>query len=212
MLIFADSADLKDIQNLVDYGLIDGVTTNPSLIAKSGKNFYSLIKDIANICSGAISAEVTTMNCNEMVEEGRALVGLAKNIVVKIPITLDGVKACKILSSEGIKVNMTLCFSTLQALMAAKAGATYVSPFVGRLDDTGVDGISILDEICDALGEYDTQVLAASIRNYSHMQQAVNIGVDAITVPAKLIYDCLKHPLTDSGLKTFMDDWNRAAK
>ncbi len=210
MKFFIDSADVEEIGELSDSGLIDGVTTNPSLIAKSGRNFLDVVKEICSIIEGPVSAEVTALDAKTMIEEGKKLAGLAENIAVKVPLTWDGLKACKALSDEGTMVNVTLCFNANQALLAAKAGATFISPFIGRLDDMGLDGMELIAEIRTIYDNYenlDTEILAASIRSVNHVKQAAMIGADVATVPGKVIRQLVKHPLTDKGLDDFLNDW-----
>ncbi len=210
MKFFVDSADVEEIGELADSGLIDGVTTNPSLIAKSGRNFLDVIKEICSIIDGPVSAEVTALDAPTMLEEAKVLRGLAPNIAIKVPLTWDGLKACKVLSDEGTMVNVTLCFSATQALLAAKAGATFISPFIGRLDDMGLDGMELIEEIREIYDNYpklETEILAASIRSVGHVKQSALIGADVATVPASVIKQLAKHPLTDKGLDAFMKDW-----
>jgi len=210
MKFFVDSADVEEIGELAESGLIDGVTTNPSLIAKSGRNFLDVIKEICSIIEGPVSAEVTALDAPTMLEEAKVLCGLAPNIAIKVPLTWDGLKACKALSDEGTMVNVTLCFSANQALLAAKAGATFISPFIGRLDDMGLDGMELIEEIREIYDNYpalETQILAASIRSVNHVKQSALIGADVATVPGSVIKQLAKHPLTDKGLDAFMKDW-----
>jgi transaldolase len=210
MKFFIDSAEIAEIKELSSYGLLDGVTTNPSLIAKSGRDFIEVIKEICSIVEGPVSAEVASTNYEGMVREGEILAKLAKNVCIKLPLTMDGLKACKYFSDQGIKTNVTLCFSAAQAILAAKAGATYVSPFVGRLDDIGQDGMELIAEICDIYSNYPdfkTEVLVASIRNPIHITSAARMGADVATIPAKVLKQLVSHPLTSSGLETFIKDW-----
>ncbi|MFT6105901.1 MAG: transaldolase [Rickettsiales bacterium] len=210
MKFFIDSADTDVIKKLSSYGLIDGVTTNPSIIAKSGRDFIEVIKEICSIVEGPVSAEVASTNYEGMVREGEILAKLAKNVCIKLPLTMDGLKACKYFSDQGVKTNVTLCFSAAQAILAAKAGATYVSPFVGRLDDIGQDGMELIAEICDIYSNYPdfkTEVLVASIRNPIHITAAARMGADVATIPAKVLEQLVSHPLTTSGLETFVKDW-----
>ena len=210
MLFFLDTANLTAIQELAATGLVDGVTTNPSLVAKEGVDFPTLVEQICGVISGPVSAEVTTLDGPGMLAEGRVLASIAPNVVVKVPLTPEGLWACKALRDEEIDVNVTLCFSPLQALMAAKAGATYVSPFVGRLDDVGHDGIDLLQQICTVYDNYpdlDTMILAASLRHPKHVLDAAMIGVDVVTIPPKVMYQLIEHPLTDKGVDLFMKDW-----
>lgn len=212
MMIFLDSADIKEIEALAATGLIDGVTTNPSLAAASGMSFHELITQITKLVSGPVSAEVTGLDAQTMITQGRKLAKIASNVTVKVPLTFEGLKACKALSSEDILVNVTLCFSLNQALLAAKAGATFISPFVGRLDDCGADGMQLIEDIVNVyeLHEFETLVLAASIRHPQHVYEAARIGADVVTIPGKVFLQLYKHPLTDSGLDTFMKDWQKS--
>jgi transaldolase len=211
MKIFIDTANIDHIREINSWGILSGVTTNPSLCARERKEFHSLIKEIASIVGGPISAEACSMKENEIVKEARELSAIAENIVVKIPVTPDGLTATKTLSKEGIKVNMTLVFSANQALLASQAGAAYVSPFVGRLDDVGHDGMGILYEIISVLQNYDfdTEVIAASIRHPLHVVQAAQMGADIATVPYEVIKAMVKHPLTDIGITRFLEDWDK---
>jgi transaldolase len=210
MKFFIDSADVNEIKELNDYGLIDGVTTNPTLIAKSGRNFLEVIEQICGIVAGPVSAEVASTDYQNMIREGEVLKKLAKNVCVKLPLTLDGLKACRYFSDRDIQTNLTLCFSPLQALLAGKAGATFVSPFVGRLDDVGQDGLNLIAEICEIYQNYDnikTQVLVASIRNPIHILESAKLGADVATIPGKVIKQLADHPLTSKGLEIFVKDW-----
>ena len=209
MQIFADTADTKILAELIETGLIDGVTTNPSLIAKSGRNILEVIKEICGMCDGPISAEVAATDAATMIKEGEKLAKIASNVVIKVPLTGEGLKATKEFSSQGLMTNVTLCFSVPQALLAAKAGATYVSPFVGRLDDVGADGMQLIHDIRQVYDNYsfDTEILAASLRNNDHVAQAALAGADAATLPPQTFRDMFKHPLTDKGLQTFLADW-----
>ena len=209
MQIFADTADTKVLAELIETGLIDGVTTNPSLIAKSGRNILEVIKEICEMCDGPISAEVAATDAPTMIKEGEKLAKIANNVVIKVPLTIEGLKATKEFSSQGLHTNVTLCFSVTQALLAAKAGATYVSPFVGRLDDVGADGLQLIHDIRQVYDNYsfDTEILAASLRNNVHVAQAAIAGADAATLPPQTFRDMFKHPLTDKGLQTFLADW-----
>ena len=209
MKIFADTANVEDIKQINELGIIDGVTTNPTLVAREGKDWESVEKQICEIVDGPVSAEVTASEAPAMVEQARVLSKWADNIVVKIPMTAEGLKAVKVLSQEGIKTNVTLVFSAMQGLLAAKAGATYVSPFLGRLDDIGADGVELvqkLRQIYDNYG-YRTEIIAASIRNYQHVEQVALAGCDIATIPAKILVKLWKHPLTDQGLVAFEKDW-----
>jgi transaldolase len=212
MKFFIDTADLNEIRDLAATGLVDGVTTNPSLVAKSGRKFLDVVKEICAVVPGPISAEVTATDHATMLAEGRALAKIAKNVTVKVPLTIDGLKTCKALSSEGKHVNVTLIFSATQAWLAAKAGAAYVSPFVGRLDDVGTTGMNLVREIVDVFDNYEfpTEVLVASVRNPIHVIEAARMGADVVTAPSAVIEQCFKHPLTDIGLERFLKDWEKA--
>ena len=210
MEFFLDTADVDEIREIASWGILDGVTTNPSLIKKSGRDFKTVVAEIASICDGPISAEVTALDTEGMVEQGRLLKEeLPPNVIIKIPCTPEGLAATKVLTDEGIDTNVTLIFSTSQALMAAKAGATYVSPFIGRIDDTGHDGMNLIAEIMETWSKYDitTKVLAASIRHPTHMLQCMQLGAHTATMPAKIFKQLMTHPLTDRGLEGFMRDW-----
>lgn len=209
MKFFVDTAVVADIKELNDYGLLDGVTTNPSLIAKSGRDFKEVIAEICAIVDGPVSAEVAALNFDGMVAEGEHLAKIAPNVVIKLPLTLDGLKACRHFSANGIKTNVTLCFSANQALLAAKAGATYISPFVGRLDDINIDGMDLIREIRQIYDNYNfaTEVLAASIRTANHVKEAALAGADVATVPPAVIKSLAFHVLTDKGLDQFAKDW-----
>ena len=214
MKIFIDTGDTNEIREAASMGLVDGVTTNPSLAAKSGKPFKELIMEITTIIDGPISAEVVSLKADEMIREGEGLAAWHPNIVVKIPLIPEGLKAVKALSSKGIRTNVTLCFTGNQALLAAKAGATYISPFVGRLDDIGSVGMDLIRDIrliYDNYG-YETQILTASARSPIHFLEAAKIGSDVITAPFSVLQAIVKHPLTDSGLKKFLEDWEKAKK
>jgi transaldolase len=209
MKIFIDSADLGEIREAAAMGVIDGVTTNPSLVAKAGRPLAKVIADICEIIDGPISAEVIATDTDGIVAEGKKLAAIHKNVVVKVPLIADGIKAVKILTAAGIKTNVTLCFSAPQALLTAKAGATYVSPFIGRIDDTGGDGLELIDSITTIYRNYPTlktEVLAASIRHPVHLVKCAEMGADVATIPHKVILQLLKHPLTESGLATFLED------
>ena len=217
MKLFLDSADLKDIRRAVDAGLIDGLTTNPSLMAKVAgpdRDPRDLMKEIASIVPGPVSAEVVTTETDAMHKEGRELAKIADNIVVKLPLTEAGLITCRKLRAEGIRTNVTLCFSAAQALVAAKAGASYISPFVGRLDDVGQDGMELIQEIVQIYSNYDfeTQILVASVRHPIHVTQAAQLGADCATLPLKILLQLLQHPLTDKGLENFLADWAKASK
>lgn len=208
MKIFIDSADLDEIRDAAAMGVVDGVTTNPSLIAKTGKPMAQVIESICEIIDGPISAEVLSTDVDGILREGRELAKVHENIVVKVPLIADGIRAVRAFSDEGIKTNVTLCFSAPQALLAAKAGATYISPFIGRIDDIGGDGLELIDQIVTIYGNYafPTQVLAASIRHPVHLTRCAELGADVGTIPYKVILQLLKHPLTDSGLARFLED------
>lgn len=210
MKFFVDTADVEEIKGLLDTGLLDGVTTNPSLIAKSGRNILAVLEEICALVPGPVSGEVTATDAASMITEGEKLAALAPNMVVKLPLTFDGIKACYALTQKGIKTNVTLCFSSAQALLAAKAGATYISPFVGRLDDIGSNGMDLISDICQVYSMYpdiQTEVLVASIRNPIHLMEAAKMGADVATIPPKVIHQLFKHPLTDAGLEAFLKDW-----
>ena len=215
MKFFIDTANLNEIKEANELGLIDGVTTNPTLVSKEGNvDFKEHIAKICAITSGDVSAEVTALDTEGMLSEGRDLAKIASNVVVKCPLTLDGLKATRIFSSEGIKVNVTLCFSAAQALLAAKAGATYISPFIGRLDDIGQNGMQLIADIIQIYNNYDfkTQVLAASIRHPMHIVDAALIGAHVATIPFKVIQQLVKHPLTEKGLESFLSDWKKSGR
>jgi transaldolase len=214
MKFFIDTANIAEIKDAHRMGMVDGVTTNPSLIAKEGRLFEEIIKEICEIVDGPISAEVISTEYDGMIEEAKKLSEIHDNIVIKIPMTIDGIKATKTLTEEGIKTNVTLVFSPLQALMAAKAGATFVSPFVGRIDDISSDGMLLVEQIVEIYGNYafDTQVIVASIRNPLHVLDAALIGADIATIPYNILSRLASHPLTDKGLKAFLDDWKKAKK
>lgn len=210
MKFFADTADIDEIRDLASTGLLDGVTTNPSLVAKAGRDFFEVLKDICAAVEGPVSAEVTATDYDAMVQEGRRLADFADNIAVKVPLTWDGLKACKTLRQAGAMVNVTLCFSATQALFAAKAGATFVSPFVGRLDDISEDGMQLIRDIRLIYDNYpalETEILVASIRHPMHVVEAARIGADVCTVPPAVLRKLADHPLTDKGLKAFLADW-----
>ena len=216
MKFFIDTAEIEEIKSLSELGLVDGITTNPSLIYKSGKDFKKVIKEISTIVEGPISAEVTSTEYKEMISQGQELAKISKNIVIKVPLTADGLMACKKLSSNNIKVNVTLCFSTSQALLAGKLGATYISPFIGRLDDIGTTGLNLIKEIVHIYNTYKkdikTEVLAASIRSPLQVSQVASMGAHVATIPPKIIYQMIKHPLTDIGLDAFMNDWKKTGQ
>jgi transaldolase len=214
MKFFADTADVNEIGELAATGLLDGVTTNPSLIAKSGRNFFEVIAEICSIVPGPVSAEVAAMDHETMLAEGRKLAEIAPNVCVKVPLTMDGLKTCKALSDDGTKVNVTLCFSPAQALLAAKAGASFISPFIGRLDDYGFDGMDLIRDIRAVYDNYgfDTEILAASIRTTDHVKEAAIIGADCATIPPAIFEALFKHPLTDKGLELFAEDWAKTGQ
>ena len=214
MQFFLDGSDIEKIKKFSDLGLIDGVTTNPSIILKSGKNMIDVISELASIVSGSISAEVSALDSEKMVKEGIKLSSIAENVTVKLPITWDGLEACNSLSQKGISVNMTLCFSASQALLAAKSGAEYVSPFIGRLDDLNLDGADLISDIKLIYSNYNfsTKVLAASIRTINHVKQCALLGADVATIPIDIFEKLVKHPLTDSGLSQFTADWEKTGQ
>ena len=214
MKFFLDGSDFEKIKKFSDLGLIDGVTTNPSIILKSGKNMIEVISELASIVSGSISAEVSALDSEKMVEEGIKLSQIAENVTVKLPITWDGLEACNTLSQKGISVNMTLCFSASQALLAAKSGAEYVSPFIGRLDDLNLDGADLISDIKLIYSNYkfSTKILAASIRTINHVKQCALLGADVATIPINIFEKLVKHPLTDSGLSQFTADWEKTGQ
>jgi transaldolase len=214
MRFFIDSADTAEIKKLNDIGFVDGVTTNPSLIAKSGRDFIEVIKEICSFVKGPVSAEVVAMQADKMIEEGTKLAKIAPNVTIKLPLTPDGLKACRHFSMNNIPTNVTLCFSPNQALLAAKAGATFISPFVGRLDDIGHEGMVLIDQIRRMYFNYGfkTQILVASARHTEHVRMAATIGADVVTLPPSVIWQLFKHPLTDSGLKAFMEDWAKTGQ
>jgi len=214
MKFFVDTADVAEIRDLNETGLLDGVTTNPSLITKAGKPIHTVIKEICDIVEGEVSAEVAATEFDGMMREGVKLAAIAPNVAVKVPLTWDGLKACRALRQLGHKVNVTLCFSANQALLAAKAGATFISPFIGRLDDISIDGMELIEEIRTIYDNYDfdTQILAASIRTPNHVKAAALAGADVATVPAAVLKSLVKHPLTDKGLEQFLADWKKAGQ
>ncbi len=214
MKFFVDTADVTEIRELNDLGLLDGVTTNPSLILKAGRDILEVTKEICAIVDGPVSAEVTAMDYAGMMKEAAVLAKIADNICIKLPLTLEGLKACKALTSDGHKTNVTLCFSANQALLAAKAGATYISPFIGRLDDIHLNGMDLIGEIRTIYDNYDfaTQILAASIRTVNHVREAALIGADVATIPPSTLKALVKHPLTDKGLETFLADWAKTGQ
>lgn len=215
MDFFLDTADINEIQNLVPTGLVNGVTTNPSLIAKAGGNFLEAIAEICKLVQGPVSAEVAATDYEVMIQEGRALAKIATNVVVKVPLTRDGLRVCHELANEGIPVNVTLCFSTNQALIAAKAGASYISPFIGRLDDIGVNGLDLISDIINVYKNYPqfhTKVLAASIRHPQHILAVAKLGAHVATMPPSVLKQLYQHPLTDKGLATFVADWQKTGQ
>jgi transaldolase len=216
MKIFLDTADLTEIRRAAEANLIDGITTNPSLLAKVAGDAdpHEILKEICRTVQGPVSGEVVAVDADGMLEEGRRLAKLDDHMVIKVPLTEDGLRACRALRSDGIPVNVTLCFSTSQALLAAKAGATYISPFVGRLDDIGHDGMEVIAEIREVYDNYglDTQILAASLRHPRHVLESMLIGADCATIPPKVLYQLMKHPLTDTGLEGFLADWKSLGK
>ena len=215
MKFFVDTADTEEIRELSDTGLLDGVTTNPSLVAKTGRDFIEVIKEICDIVDGPVSAEVGATDFETMLEEGKRLAGIAENVAVKVPLTMAGLKTCSQLVKQGTQVNVTLCFSPAQAILAAKAGATYISPFVGRLDDIGQDGMNLIGDIVQIYNNYtnlNTEVLVASIRNPMHIVNAGLMGADVCTIPPQVLKQLISHPLTDKGLAAFMADWEKSGQ
>ncbi|MGQ0559669.1 MAG: fructose-6-phosphate aldolase [Sphingosinicella sp.] len=214
MKFFVDTADTAEIRDLAETGLLDGVTTNPSLVHKAGRDFLEVVKEICQVVSGPVSAEVVALDLDGMLREADILRKIAKNIAVKVPLTIDGLKACKRLTGEGTMVNVTLCFSANQALLAAKAGATFVSPFVGRHDDVGYPGMELIADIRQIYDNYDftTQILVASVRNPIHVHEAAKMGADVMTAPPAVIRQLFKHPLTDNGIAAFLADWEKTGQ
>ena len=214
MQLFLDGSDIEKIRKFSKLGLIDGVTTNPSIILNSGKNMIEVISELAEIVSGSVSAEVSALDSEKMIEEGIKLSEIAKNVTVKLPITWDGLAACNALSKKGISINMTLCFSVSQALLAAKAGADYVSPFIGRLDDLNLKGVELISDIKSVYSNYkfSTKILAASIRTINHVKECAHYGADVATIPIDIFERLVKHPLTDSGLSQFTADWEKTGQ
>ncbi len=214
MKFFVDTADTAEIRDLAETGLLDGVTTNPSLVHKAGRDFLEVVKEICGIVPGPVSAEVVALDHVEMMREAEVLRGIADNIAIKVPLTIDGLKTCKTLTGDGTMVNVTLCFTANQALLAAKAGATFISPFVGRHDDIGFDGMQVISEIRMIYDnyEYATQILVASIRHPVHVLESAKIGADVITAPPAVIRQLFKHPLTDKGIENFLADWARTGQ
>jgi len=209
MKFFADTAEIAEIRELAETGLLDGVTTNPSLIHKSGRDFLDVVREIAGVVKGPVSAEVVALDFDGMMREAEVLRKIADNIAIKVPLTPAGLRACKALTGDGSMVNVTLCFSAAQALLAAKAGATFISPFVGRLDDIGQNGMDLISDIRQIYDQYDfsTEILVASVRHPMHVVEAAKIGADVMTAPPKIIWQLFKHPLTDSGIASFLKDW-----
>lgn len=214
MKFFVDTAEIGEIKDLLPTGLVDGVTTNPSLVMKSGRDFREVVAEICALTPGPVSAEVTALEADQMVVEGKSLAKIADNVTVKLPLTLDGLTACKALTADGIKTNVTLCFSANQALLAAKAGATFISPFIGRLDDINIDGMELIRDIRVIYDNYDfrTEILAASIRSPNHVKDSALAGADVATVPPAVLKSLVNHPLTDKGLKAFLDDWAKTGQ
>ncbi len=215
MKFFADTSDIDAIKDLADCGMLDGVTTNPSIIAKSGREFLPLIQEICGICDGPVSAEVASTDYETMMKEAEKLAALGDNVAVKVPLTEAGLKTCKNLSSNGTMVNVTLCFSPLQALLAAKAGASFISPFVGRLDDIGQDGMQLIGDILtiyEGYPDFHTEVLVASVRHPAHILESAKMGADVVTCPPSVIKQLYKHPLTDKGLAAFVEDWKKTGQ
>lgn len=214
MKIFLDTADIDEIRTLNETGMVDGVTTNPSLIAKAGRNILDTTAEICALVDGPVSAEVTATDFETMLKEGEKLAAIAENVTVKVPLTVDGLRVCRHLSDKGTMVNVTLCFSAAQALMAAKAGATFISPFVGRLDDIGADGMNLISDIITLYDQYhfDTEVLVASVRGPQHVVDAALLGADVVTIPPKILTQLYQHPLTDKGLAAFLADWEKTGQ
>ncbi len=214
MKFFIDTAEIDEIRALAPSGLVDGVTTNPSLIAKSGRDFKEVVAEICAVVEGPVSAEVTAIESKAMIKEGRALAKIADNVCIKLPLTFDGLVACRALVDDGHQTNVTLCFSANQALLAAKAGATYISPFIGRLDDMGIDGMELIEEIRTIYDNYmfETQILAASIRTVNHVKLSALAGADVATIPPATLKTLTKHPLTDKGLEAFLKDWEKTGQ
>ncbi len=215
MKFFIDTAVIEEIRELNDTGMVDGVTTNPSLIAKSGRDFKEVIAEICELVDGPVSAEVAALEADKMIAEGRTLSRIAKNVAIKVPLTWDGLKACRVLSAEGTMVNVTLCFSANQALLAAKAGATFISPFIGRIDDMGLTGMELIEDIRIIYDNYEalkTQILAASIRSPVHVKEVALAGADVATIPPSVLKGLAQHPLTDKGLEAFMADWAKTGQ
>lgn len=214
MKFFVDTADIEEIRALAETGLVDGVTTNPSLILKAGGDIIETTRQICALVDGPVSAEVTAVVYDDMIREGRKLAGIADNVAIKVPLTVDGIRACKAFSDDGLRVNVTLCFSAAQALLAAKAGAAFVSPFVGRLDDIGHDGMGLIEDIADMYANYDfdTEILVASARHVSHVLDSARVGADAVTIPPAVFRQMFRHPMTDKGLEAFLADWAKTGQ
>ena len=216
MKFFIDTANIDEIRELAVTGLLDGVTTNPSLIAKSGRSLFEVLAEVCEVVDGPVSAEVTATNTDMMIAEGRELASISENIAVKVPLTWDGLKACRTLRAQGTMVNVTLCFSSAQALLAAKTGASFISPFIGRLDDISQDGMQLIRDIVQIYRQYPhtiaTEVLVASVRHPLHAVEAAKLGADVVTLPPKVLRQMISHPLTDSGLKAFLDDWEQTGQ
>lgn len=215
MKFFVDTADVAEIEDLAATGMVDGVTTNPTIIAKSGRDFAEVIKEICGLVEGPVSAEVTATDVKGMIKEGEKLANIAENVCIKVPLTWDGLKACKHFTSNGTMVNVTLCFSAAQALLAAKAGATFISPFVGRLDDVGQDGMQLIEDIVTMYSQYpqfETEVLVASVRNPTHVVSAALMGAHVATLPPSVLRQLISHPLTDKGLAAFLADWQKSGQ
>lgn len=215
MKFFVDTADVTEIRSLIETGFVDGVTTNPTLIAQSGRRFVDVIAEICALVPGPVSAEVTATDREGMLAEGRYLAKIASNVTIKVPLTVEGLQACRILTQEGTGVNVTLCFTAAQALLAAKAGATFISPFIGRLEDMGEEGMGLIQQIVEIYNNYPdlkTQILAASIRNPLHVTQAAMLGADVVTLPPKVLRELYRHPLTDKGISTFLADWQKTGQ
>lgn len=214
MLFFLDTADIREIETGLAWGMVDGITTNPSLIAKEGKPYLPTVQEIARLVPGPVSGEVLATDYQGMLGEGRRLAALADNVVVKVPLGPDGLRAVRTFAKEGIRVNVTLCFSAAQALLAAKAGAAYISPFVGRIDDVGQDGMQLIGEVLEIYGNYgfETKVLVASVRHPKHVVESAQLGADVVTLPFKVLEQLYRHPLTDIGLEKFLADWKKTGK
>lgn len=215
MKFFIDTADIDEIRALVQTGFVDGVTTNPTLVAQSGRRFEEVISEICDLVPGPVSAEVTATDLEGMIAEGRHLAKIAPNVVIKVPLTFEGLQACRFLTQAGTQVNVTLCFSAAQAILCAKAGATFVSPFIGRLDDIGETGMTLIEDIVDVYHnypEFETQILAASIRSPLHVVEAARLGADVVTIPPKVLRQLYQHPLTDKGLSSFLADWEKTGQ